>query len=188
MGNDSWISWIKGLLGALYNSPDFFRALWKYYPAPLEVQLERIQKCHECTDWSFLTGQCRRCYCFVRFKVKFGGEKCPILKWGIFMKNIRVPEGFVLDFLSDEHKIAGFVPMDEGLRNSLRVIATKTGDNMLLTLFVPVNAPLTPIIRKLKEYGGSLTRAGEHQTLLRADLSIEEDKWEGFVVDLLRLL
>ncbi len=51
----------------------------------LEVSQERFDErfsiCKECPYHNKITDQCKKCGCFLRLKVIFKDQKCPIGKW-----------------------------------------------------------------------------------------------------------
>ena len=49
--------------------------------ASKQTVVERAKVCAGC-EWLFRpTGQCKRCGCFVKLKVKVASQNCPINKW-----------------------------------------------------------------------------------------------------------
>jgi hypothetical protein len=75
------VAWIRAGVLAVINLPSFVWAIVTYRPASFDVALSRLRICHECPDLDILTRQCRACGCFVRLKVQFGNESCPLRKW-----------------------------------------------------------------------------------------------------------
>lgn len=49
--------------------------------ASRETIIERAQTCAACSFLFRPTGQCRKCGCFVKLKVKVASQNCPINKW-----------------------------------------------------------------------------------------------------------
>ena len=47
-----------------------------------EIQQERYKICQGCEKYDLMQDRCRECGCFVRQKIAFGHEICPINKWG----------------------------------------------------------------------------------------------------------
>jgi len=69
--------------------------------ASRETIAERARTCAGC-EWLFRpTGQCKRCGCFVKLKVKVASQNCPINKW--------VPEPHS-DLLDNGENLPGMVP------------------------------------------------------------------------------
>lgn len=46
-----------------------------------ETALERFNICKACPELIKLTSQCKKCGCFMHFKVKLEKASCPIGKW-----------------------------------------------------------------------------------------------------------
>jgi len=48
--------------------------------ANIELKSKRLDVCKKC-EHMLITGNCGICGCFVKDKVKYKDEKCPIKKW-----------------------------------------------------------------------------------------------------------
>lgn len=48
---------------------------------PEEVAKERLEICNNCPKMIKLTGNCKSCGCFVKYKTKVRQEHCPLYKW-----------------------------------------------------------------------------------------------------------
>tara|TARA_R110001583_G_C5527093_1_gene398197 strand:+ start:17 stop:418 length:402 start_codon:yes stop_codon:yes gene_type:complete len=46
-----------------------------------DVYKERLDICRSCEYFFSLTGQCKRCLCFMRIKAKIGHQECPQKYW-----------------------------------------------------------------------------------------------------------
>tara|TARA_R110002012_G_scaffold93304_6_gene226300 strand:+ start:2621 stop:3022 length:402 start_codon:yes stop_codon:yes gene_type:complete len=46
-----------------------------------EVYKDRLAICKSCEYYFSLTGQCKRCLCFMRIKAKIGHQECPQKYW-----------------------------------------------------------------------------------------------------------
>lgn len=46
-----------------------------------ELAQKRLAICLNCKELFRLTGNCKKCGCFVREKVKYKTERCPLGKW-----------------------------------------------------------------------------------------------------------
>lgn len=49
--------------------------------ATAETVASRLAECTICRDYRRSTGQCMKCGCFVRVKVRLAFAKCPVGKW-----------------------------------------------------------------------------------------------------------
>lgn len=47
-----------------------------------EAARERLTICNDCPFLTKFTQQCRKCGCFMHFKVKLAYAECPVGKWG----------------------------------------------------------------------------------------------------------
>jgi hypothetical protein len=47
---------------------------------PVEIQQARMAVCESCPELTNLT-RCKKCGCFMTFKVKIQNAKCPLGKW-----------------------------------------------------------------------------------------------------------
>lgn len=69
---------------AIIRFPRFLIALIKSKPVSIYIASFRLRICNECDDLDLLTRQCKHCWCFVRLKVQWEDERCPIGKWEDF--------------------------------------------------------------------------------------------------------
>ena len=49
---------------------------------PNNVYEDRIAICKECTYYFKLTGQCKKCLCFMKVKARIAPMECPMQYWG----------------------------------------------------------------------------------------------------------
>ena len=56
-----------------------------------EVYEDRIAICKECTHYFKLTGQCKRCLCFMKVKARIAPMECPEKYW-TKTREIEIPE------------------------------------------------------------------------------------------------
>lgn len=68
-------------LRAAIRFPIFLWSWFKAEPATLDLARTRIGICYECSELDLITSQCRKCWCFVRLKVSWQTERCPLSKW-----------------------------------------------------------------------------------------------------------
>ena len=47
-----------------------------------ELAEERFNICKGCPEFIKISGQCKKCACFMAIKTKYEAAKCPIGKWG----------------------------------------------------------------------------------------------------------
>ena len=73
--------WLITIAKVLIKSPIFIWAWIRSKPVSFEVASARLKVCGECDELDLLTRQCRKCWCFVRLKVRWEKEKCPLDKW-----------------------------------------------------------------------------------------------------------
>ena len=76
-----YLYWFKNLCRAALNLPKFVKALLTAKQVPFEIAQDRLFVCHNCTSLDPITRQCTHCWCFVRLKVQWQDEACPIGKW-----------------------------------------------------------------------------------------------------------
>jgi hypothetical protein len=50
--------------------------------APRDTQLARLEECKKCEFYEPNDQRCKKCGCFMKFKVTMSYEKCPLDKWG----------------------------------------------------------------------------------------------------------
>jgi hypothetical protein len=72
---------LLNLLRAFVRLPFFLYALARARPVSFETASARLALCSECEELDLLTRQCKKCWCFVRYKVQWEKEKCPEGKW-----------------------------------------------------------------------------------------------------------
>jgi len=70
-------NWFRAFL----RTPYFIWAYIRSKPVSLDVASSRLAICCECADLDLITRQCTHCWCFVRYKVQWEKEKCPLEKW-----------------------------------------------------------------------------------------------------------
>jgi len=58
---------------------DFFKKNTEY--ADKELQVSRIQQCHDCDRYIKLSSQCKECLCIMPLKVTLLNSECPLGKW-----------------------------------------------------------------------------------------------------------
>ena len=46
-----------------------------------EVYKDRLAICKSCKYYFKLTGQCKRCLCFMKVKARLANQSCPVGKW-----------------------------------------------------------------------------------------------------------
>jgi hypothetical protein len=56
-----------------------------------EIYKERIKICKKCENYFSLTGQCKRCLCFMKIKARIGQMECPEKFW-IKTEKLKAPE------------------------------------------------------------------------------------------------
>ncbi len=49
---------------------------------PADIQKARYETCATCPEFFSMTGQCKKCGCFMHLKVKLPMAECPLQKWG----------------------------------------------------------------------------------------------------------
>jgi hypothetical protein len=49
--------------------------------APSDIIHERLAICKQCEFYIELTGQCKKCGCFLKGKTMLSASECPIKKW-----------------------------------------------------------------------------------------------------------
>jgi hypothetical protein len=45
------------------------------------IKIDRMNICKACPELIELTGQCKKCGCFMEIKTKLESAKCPLQKW-----------------------------------------------------------------------------------------------------------
>jgi hypothetical protein len=65
-----------------------------------EVYQDRLAICKECVYYFKLTGQCKRCLCFMRVKARIGTLKCPENKWQKTTE-LEMPEGLPEELIEE---------------------------------------------------------------------------------------
>ena len=79
-----------GLLHALIRFPIFLWAWVRSTPSSLELASARLEVCCSCEYLDPLTRQCTKCWCFVRYKVQWRDEECPVGYWIVKPRPFRV--------------------------------------------------------------------------------------------------
>ena len=72
---------ILNFLKAFVGFPIFIRAWIRSKPVSFEIASNRLSICNACDELDLVTRQCTKCWCFVRLKVKWEKEQCPLGKW-----------------------------------------------------------------------------------------------------------
>jgi hypothetical protein len=54
---------------------------------PAHIKEERLAFCKECPFFINITGQCKKCGCFMDSKTKLSDATCPIGKWGMYFND-----------------------------------------------------------------------------------------------------
>jgi len=70
-----------GLFHALIRFPIFLKAWVLAKPVSIEIASQRLIICSDCEHLDILTRQCTKCWCFIRRKVQWADESCPLKKW-----------------------------------------------------------------------------------------------------------
>lgn len=73
--------WAYGLWMAFSNIPSFLKAMYLSKPASFEISSDRLTTCYGCDRLDLITNQCKECWCFIRLKVQWLDESCPLGKW-----------------------------------------------------------------------------------------------------------
>ena len=64
------------------------------------VYKDRMAICKECPYYFKLTGQCKKCLCFMKVKTRLAPKACPIKKWDKTTE-IETPEDIPLELLEE---------------------------------------------------------------------------------------
>ncbi len=75
------MQYIINYVRAIIRLPFFLKAVLTSKPASLDTAKARLQVCSSCDRLDILTRQCRECWCFIRMKVQWLDEICPLKKW-----------------------------------------------------------------------------------------------------------
>jgi len=75
------IVWLRAIILAIWNSPNYIKAILFSKKVPFQIALTRLKICNLCPNLNPITRQCEKCFCFVGEKVKYESQSCPIKNW-----------------------------------------------------------------------------------------------------------
>ena len=69
-----------------------------------EVYKDRLDICRSCIYYFKPTGQCRRCFCFMKIKARLSTQNCPEKYWNK-TTTIETPEGLPEEIIEEVKKV-----------------------------------------------------------------------------------
>jgi hypothetical protein len=98
-----------------------------------EVYEDRIAICKECTHYFKLTGQCKKCLCFMKVKARIAPMSCPIKKWDK-TREIEIPKELPKEIIEEVLAVypdikTGKAKDQESKKKTIELWNTITGSN-----------------------------------------------------------